>query len=271
MCERPLKLFPCSRYTQPRPYHCTYACHCVVGLCVVAHDESHRSNATPYRGSRLAMPSRLVGAVLHKAIRVSGVFREFVCLCLSQSVRSRSQTLSCTWMRSFSPRTSPGVSSRYSLLYPFADISLLTYVRCIAPLPSGASVRRKTSCGCMGYGSVRHCALAASFDEISFSTFSPSWSASSCLFSSWSMRCRSGSMTFSMALSKGFPVTPWCTTEHSSPRLSYVFIRASSLTAVDSYISKVVDPLVDDGMSCTHQSLGLVHSQWCSGLVLHTP
>ena len=168
MCERPLKLFPCSRYTQPRPYHCTYACHCVVGLCVVAHDESHRSNATPYRGSRLAMPSRLVGAVLHKAIRVSGVSREFVCLCLSQSVRSRSQTLSCTWMRSFSPRTSPGVSSRYSLLYPFADISLLTYVRCIAPLPSGASVRRKTSCGCMGYGSVRHCALAASFDVISF-------------------------------------------------------------------------------------------------------
>jgi hypothetical protein len=50
---------------------------------------------------------------------------------------------------------------------PFAGFSLLTYVRFIVHILSGASVRQKTSCGCMRYGLVQHCPIAACFDVFS--------------------------------------------------------------------------------------------------------
>jgi hypothetical protein len=47
---------------------------------------------------------------------------------------------------------------------PFAHLPVLTYIRCIALIPSGASARRKTSYACMRYGLVQHSTLAACFD-----------------------------------------------------------------------------------------------------------
>jgi len=69
------------------------------------------------------------------------------------------------------------------------------------------------------------CCAQFMYVEVSFrSIFSQFWSASSCPFSSWSMRWRSGSINFFMVISRSFPLTPSCTTEHSLARLWYVFI-----------------------------------------------
>ncbi len=62
------------------------------------------------------------------------------------------------------PASLPGIPSFHS---PFVDISLLTCVRRIAPILSGASVRRKTSCGCIRYCLIQNCAQAAYFDLFS--------------------------------------------------------------------------------------------------------
>ncbi len=62
----------------PRPCHRPSACHRVVNLCSVAHDEHADSHATAYRESRFPMPTQLLATVLHEVLLASGVFCDVV-------------------------------------------------------------------------------------------------------------------------------------------------------------------------------------------------